>query len=367
MSKGSLGVYVHVPFCRTKCPYCDFYSLTNNSSLMNEYVNAVCRELGSWGEKIDKTVDTIYFGGGTPSILATDDIIKILTAVRKNFRVYSNAEITLETNPADTEFLDFERLRCSGLNRVSLGAQSLNDNQLKILGRRHNAADIKKSVNLLRRCNIDNISLDIILGVPEQTDKDIEHFVDFCVFNNIAHVSAYILKIEEGTPYYFNKDNLKFWGDDKLVDFYDSACGLLKKYEYNHYEISNFARRGFESRHNLKYWHLDDYLGVGPSAHSCVGGKRFYYEKNLKKFIYIPEVKYEPSNPEKEFVMLGLRTQEGITDKKCQEKLGYDLPKVYFERAKKFEKYGFAECSDTGIKINEKGFLVSNTIIAEII
>lgn len=365
MSKSNLGIYIHVPFCRGKCPYCDFYSLTDES-LKGKYVSAVCREIELWGKKIDKTVDTIYFGGGTPSLLSADNIIQILNTVIDNFKI-SNPEITMEINPADIEFLDFEKLKHFGLNRVSLGAQSMNNSQLKILGRRHNAEDIKKSVNFLKSSGINNISLDIILGVPEQKNEDIEEFVNFCSSNGIPHISAYMLKIEEGTPYYFNKENWKFCSDDELADFYIYACEALKKCGYGHYEISNFAKGGFESKHNLKYWDLDDYLGIGPSAHSLVGGKRFYYEKNLKKFIDNARVEHEKTNLEKEFIMLALRTKWGITNTKFKQKMGYDLPKTYFEKAKKFEKHGLIECSENGIKINESSFLVSNVIISEII
>lgn len=365
MAKNSLGIYIHVPFCASKCPYCDFYSLTDRT-FVRDYVSAVCRELKFWSKKIDKPVDTIYFGGGTPSILSSENIIRILDSIRNNFKIL-DPEITMEINPADTEFLDFEKLKNFGLNRVSLGAQSINGSQLRILGRRHGVDDIKKSINLTKSCGIENISLDIILGVPEQKNKDIEDFVNFCIYNGVPHISAYILKIEKSTSYYFNKTGLKFWSDDKIADFYDYTCELLRDSGYIHYEISNFSKDGFESKHNLKYWFLDDYLGIGPSAHSFVGGKRFYYPRDLKKFTNKALIKYEKTDPEKEFVMLGLRTKYGISDERFKGKFGYNLPKIYYERAKKFEEYDFIKCSDGTIKINEHGFLVSNSIISEII
>lgn len=365
MANNNLGIYIHVPFCRSKCPYCDFYSLTDERYVEN-YVDAVCRELEIWGKKTDKTVDTIYFGGGTPSVLPTDSILKILGAIKGNFKVDS-AEITLELNPGDISGLDFEKLRFNGLNRVSVGAQSMSDRQLKILGRRHSSEDIKKSVNALKNCGINNISLDLILGVPEQKNSDIDNFVNFCAENDIPHTSAYVLKIEEGTPYYFNKSGLKFLDDDELADFYTYTCQALKKCGYEHYEISNFSKSGFESKHNLKYWNMDDYLGIGPAAHSFVGGKRFYYPKDLNVFINDAKIEYEESDLEKEFIMLGLRTKTGLINENFKEKFGYDLPKIYFERAKKLKKYGLVDVSDSCIKINESGFLISNAIISEII
>ncbi|MDO4199473.1 MAG: radical SAM family heme chaperone HemW [Clostridia bacterium] len=365
MSNKNLGIYIHVPFCRSKCPYCDFYSQTDDKYIEN-YVVAVCRDLEIWGKKVDKTVDTVYFGGGTPSILSTDSILKILGAVKGNFKVNS-PEITLELNPGDTTKLDFERLHFNGLNRVSVGAQSMSDSQLKVLGRRHNVSDVKEAVNLLKQCGINNISLDLILGVPEQKNSDIDNFVNFCTENDIPHISAYILKIEEGTPYYFNKSGLKFLDDDELADFYTYTCQAIKKCGYEHYEISNFSKSGFESRHNLKYWNMDDYLGVGPAAHSFLNGKRFYYPKNLKAFINDAKIAYEESDLEKEFIMLALRTKKGLINEFFKKKIGYDLPNVYFKRAKKFEKYGLVKCSADSIKINESGFLISNAIISEII
>lgn len=367
MSNNNLGIYIHVPFCKSKCPYCDFYSLTDDKNIEN-YVNAVCREIDKWGKTTNKTVDTIYLGGGTPSVLKSDDILKVLNTVKDNFSV-ETPEITMEINPADYDKLDFEKLSFFGLNRVSVGAQSMDNKQLAVLGRRHSREDIVKSVNAIKKY-IKNISLDIILGAPGQKNEYIEEFVDFCVWNDVPHISAYMLKIEENTPYYLNKNNLVFFNDDELADFYIYICDLMRKHNYRHYEISNFSKTGFESNHNLKYWRLEDYLGIGPSAHGLIDGRRFYYGRDLTSFIYRPTVKYEnraDMDMEREFVMLSLRLDTGLQNEQFKAKLGYDIPNKYFQRAKKFEKYGLINCKKDCIKLTEQGFLVSNTIISELI
>ncbi len=373
MLKKSLGIYIHVPFCKSKCPYCDFYSLSNfTSDYVEKYILTVCSELRKWGSRLEnKVVDTVYIGGGTPSVLSSEQIIKILTSVKENFHfgfLNEYPEITLEVNPADYDKIDFEKLNYYGINRVSIGAQSLNNSNLKILGRRHNTEDIFKSVLAAEKSKINNVSLDIILGAPYQEKKDVYDFFCFCKENDIPHVSSYLLKIEDGTPFYFNKEKYKFFDDDEYADIYFYACDLAKKMGYGHYEISNFAFKGFESRHNLKYWNLDEYLGIGPSAHSLVENKRFYYPKDLAGFINFPKTIFECKfEPEKEFVMLKLRTSKGLNNDEFKYKFGKDIPQKYFQKAEKFAKYGFLKIDDKNISLNEKGFLVSNYIISEII
>lgn len=367
MVDNMLGVYIHVPFCKSKCPYCDFYSVVD-ISLADDYVNAICGQISYWGKKIKKEVETIYFGGGTPSVIGAERILKILSFIRNNFNVKETAEITLEVNPGDCISFDFAKLKNGGINRISLGAQSLNDSRLKILGRRHNSKDVIKSVNIIKSAKIKNISLDLILGAPEQKKREIKEFIDFCEENKIPHISAYILKVEKGTPYYFNKENLTFYNGDELADIYLYFCEALNKHGYNQYEISNFAKTGFESKHNLKYWRLDEYLGIGPAAHSLIGGKRFYYEKNLKKFINSPKIINEGNfEAEKEFVMLALRTKMGVESKQYKKKFGKDIPKDYFDKGKKFQKYELVNIENGRISLTEKGFLLSNYIISEII
>lgn len=367
MHKDFLGVYIHVPFCKSKCPYCDFYSVTFSEDLIEKYVKTVCDELFRYSLQTDKTVDTIYFGGGTPSLLSTKHISKILENIQKNFKI-SNPEITMEINPADCDIQYFRETKNMGVNRISLGVQSFEDSQLKILVRRHTVEDSVKSFENIKSVGINNISFDFMLGIPGQSFKGIDRFFDFCKNNFVPHISAYILKIEKGTPYFYNKKNLVFPTDDQAADMYEYVCKKAKKIGYNHYEISNFSYDNFESRHNTKYWNLDEYIGVGPGAHSLFENKRFYYSRNLSEFINAPKTLNEGIfEPEKEYIMLALRTKKGIINEEFKKKFNKDIPQKYLERAEKFLKYGMIDKFDGGFRIAESSFLLSNVVISEII
>lgn len=367
MQKDFLGVYIHVPFCKSKCPYCDFYSVPCSDNLIEKYVETVCDELFKYSLQTDKTVDTIYFGGGTPSLLEPKYISKILENIQKNFKI-SSPEITMEINPADGDMKYFTELKNIGINRISLGVQSFDDSQLKILGRRHAVKDSVKSFENAKSVGINNISFDLMLGVPEQNPKIIDGFFDFCQSNKIPHISAYILKIEKGTPYFYNKNNLNFPTDDQAADIYEYVCKKANGSGYNHYEISNFSYDNFESRHNMKYWNLDEYIGVGPGAHSLFKNKRFYYSRNLSEFINTPKTLSEGIfEPEQEYIILSLRTKNGIVSRNFQKKFNKIIPEKYFQRAKKFIECGLIEKFDEGFRLTEKGFLLSNFVISRII
>lgn len=367
MHKDFLGIYIHVPFCKSKCPYCDFYSVPFSEDIIEKYVKSVCNELFKYSLKTDKIVDTIYFGGGTPSLLSTKHIFKILENIQKNFRV-SNPEITMEINPADCDIQYFSEIKNMGVNRISLGVQSFQYSQLKILGRRHTVEDSVKSFESIKSVGITNISFDFMIGIPGQTFKGIDSFFDFCKNNSIPHISTYILKIEKGTPYFYNKKNFVFPTDDRCADMYEYVCEKAKNIGYNHYEISNFSYDNFESRHNMKYWNLEDYIGVGPGAHSLFENKRFYYSRNLSEFINAPKILNEGIfEPEKEYIMLALRTEKGVANEEFKKKFNKNIPEEYFKRAEKFIKYGLIEKIDEGFRLTERSFLLSNIVISEII
>lgn len=369
LSKKSLGLYIHIPFCKSKCPYCDFYSITSKNC-ENKYVNAVCGELLRWSEKAkNRVVDTVYFGGGTPSFLSTKNIGKILNCVKENYN-FAPKEVTLEVNPADYKKEDFDNLYKIGVNRISIGAQSLDDCELKILGRRHNSENIYETYKNAKLSGFENISIDLILAFPTQTEKSVKKFINFCEAENIKHISAYLLKIERGTAFYENKNNLKFLSEDNSANMYLYFCDEMKKIGYNHYEVSNFSKKGFESKHNLKYWNLDEYIGIGPSAHSFFGGKRFYYSNDIYGFMNkaCDEIFNEKFDSELEYFMLQMRLCHGIDSEKYREKLNKDMPKKFFETAKKYSKLGFCETKDDkNIRFTDKGFLISNYIISEIL
>ena len=361
----SLGIYIHIPFCEKKCPYCSFYSVKCSEEIQQKYTEKVCDELQRWGKTLKRRVSTIYFGGGTPSLIGAEKIIKILNAVNENFEVLS-PEITLEVNPADYSSIDFEKLAFSGVNRVSVGAQALDDKSLRVLGRRHSTNDIIKTYESIKLAKINNISFDMIIGFPGQSLADIKNFMYFYQENRLSHLSAYLLKIEPGTPYF--ESNLEFISDDICSDFYIFISNEMKKMGYEHYEISNFSLPGKRSRHNMKYWNLEDYLGIGPSAHSLIDGKRFYYENNIINFILDPKILTEGTGgtPE-EYAMLRLRLSEGLANEEYQKKFRMSIPEEYFKKAKKFEDFGLVKVNENNISLTPKGFLLSNKIIGDLI
>jgi oxygen-independent coproporphyrinogen-3 oxidase len=363
----NLGLYLHIPFCLSKCAYCDFYSVIPNEELLNNYTKALIREIKQWGGKINRPIATIYLGGGTPSLLK-HRLSEIIGSVKSYFKVLSNAEITLEMNPSGDieEMLFFAE--AAGVNRLSIGAQSGIDKELLLLGRRHSAKDTVNAVNLARKAGFDNISLDIMLGLPYSTADTLNESLEFIYSLDPEHISAYILKIEENTPLYKRKNEISFPDDDRISDQYLQMCAFLESRGYIHYEISNFSKEGYESRHNLKYWNLDPYLGIGPSAHSFLDGKRFFYKKNLPKFIEGEPVEFDCYGGQaEEFIMLKLRTLGGIDPMEFESCYGKPLGDRFYEQSLIFEKHGLMSHDNGRYFLTDKGMLLSNSIISKIL
>ena len=363
----SLGIYVHIPFCNNKCPYCDFYSLKKSSKDHIEYVSTLKKEIFNQSNKIDKKVDTIYFGGGTPSLIDSNLVIQIIKTLKKYFNVSKDVEITLEVNPCTLNNIDFSLLYNNGVNRLSIGMQSSINKELKALGRMHTKNDVVKTVKKAQENGFDNISLDLMLGIPYQTKESVQKSIKFCADNNVQHVSSYLLKIEKGTPFYYNKENLPFMSDDDQADIYLYACSELEKKGFKQYEISNFSKTNKESKHNLKYWNCEDYLGLGPSAHSLVDNKRFYYNSTLKEFKEGIITEDGIGNTEEEYIIMQLRLNSGLKQKDYKEKFNKEIPQKIFKKAEKYEKQNLLSISDKGIRLNKEGFLLSNVIIADLI
>lgn len=344
------GLYIHVPFCRKKCPYCDFYSLPFNQSKAEEYKNAVIRNLSRYE---NERFDTVYVGGGTPALIA-----EYIGEILSRANITENAEITAECNP-DTLSADTLRiLKQSGVNRLSFGVQSLCAEELSALGRTHTARTAADAVLQAEKAGFENISADIMLAVPNQTRETLAQTLTALCGLPITHVSAYLLKIEENTVFGRRYDEIsaKLPDEDAQGALYLTAVELLEKHGFRQYEISNFAKAGYESRHNLKYWHAEEYVGIGPSAHSYYNGRRFFVPKSLEKFIsdeFQTEQTLETSpDREEERIMLGLRLTDGIAlTSKIQQRLQY-IPREYYK------------ISDGKLSLTPKGFLVSNEIIA---
>ncbi|MBE6771990.1 MAG: radical SAM family heme chaperone HemW [Ruminococcaceae bacterium] len=359
-----IGLYLHIPFCNGKCPYCDFYSVMPFGETVDKYVDTLCKKIDSAG----RIYDTVYFGGGTPSLIGSDNIARIMSHIKRT----DNCEVTLECNPSDTgrinSSFDFGVVAESGVNRISMGLQSSDNAERKILGRRGNCEDVERAIERARNSGIENISLDLMLGIPNQTEESLKKSIEFCQKSNAKHISAYILKIEEGTPFFKIKSTLDLPDEDKTCDLYLSAVNELKKAGYYQYEISNFSQKGYESRHNLKYWHCEEYLGIGASAHSFVDGKRFYYERSIDGFISgAAPIDDGIGGDEEEYIMLALRLSEGLNFQKYQDRFGQNIPPKVISKAKELEKFGLVTVNKKSISLTVDGFLVSNSVISSLI
>lgn len=359
-----IGLYIHIPFCNGKCPYCDFYSVTLQSETVTAYVDALCREI----DKADRIYDTVYFGGGTPSLIGSDNIARILSHIRRT----DNCEVTVECNPSDTgsenSTFDFSLIAKSGVNRISMGLQSADNAERKILGRRGGCEDVERAIKRAKEAGINNISLDLMLAIPNQTEESLEKSVEFCRNSGATHISAYILKIEEDTPFYRIKDTLALPDEDETCDLYLKAVSLIEKAGYKQYEISNFALSGYESCHNLKYWHCEEYLGIGASAHSFVDSNRFFYERSIDGFINgTPAIHDGFGGDEDEYIMLALRLCEGLNFGKFKKRFGHSVPENMIKKAIELGKHGLVNISDSAISLTVNGFLVSNQVILNLI
>lgn len=369
-----LGLYIHIPFCKSKCLYCDFYSLPNSEKQMDRYTEALCAHLAEIAPHAAlHTVDTVYFGGGTPSYLGVKRLKLLLKCVKKLYRVEKDAEITLEANPESlADARTVRALRRAGFNRISLGVQSANNGELYTVGRIHTFQQVEQSVAAVRKGRIKNLSLDLIYGLPGQTMESWQETVRKIVTLQPEHLSCYGLKIEEGTPLYAMQDKLTLADDDLQADMYLWAVEYLTRQGYGHYEISNFAKDGHVSRHNMKYWMLEEYAGFGPGAHSDFGDVRYAYVRDLSAYcqcvesgtgeLLAEQERIAPRDRDTEYIMLGLRTAHGI-DKRTFENR-FRLPFAPIEAVmEKFRQSGHAAKEDDRWHLTAEGFLLSNTII----
>lgn len=365
------GVYIHIPFCKSKCPYCDFYSYRCHEDKISQYIDAVIdetntlRRVSPFLTEASFDADTLYIGGGTPSILKGKDIERLVNSARKKFNIAPEAEITVECNPASPiEELIPHFLNC-GVNRISLGMQSAIDNERRLLGRSAGRERISHVINLLKENGIDNISVDIMLGIPEQTKESLLKTLDFAVNCGATHISAYILKIEEGTFFHTHSDRYSFPDEDEVCDLYEICSSVLENAGFIQYEISNFAKPGFHSRHNTKYWLLEDYLGIGAAAHSLINGKRFYFPDDTDSFICGNEPVYDgEGNDAEEYIMLRLRLTEGLDLNELSSLYGENAIKRIKEKAPFLKEHGLVNYDETTLSLTKKGFLLSNSVIS---
>lgn len=361
-----LSIYIHIPFCEQKCPYCDFFSKCDKTEY-DRYSKKLIEAIEFYAEKYKREIVSVYFGGGTPSVIGSKRLCGILDSIKSHFSVCDDAEITLEVNPCSALKLDFSLLRKTGFNRISIGLQSANINELKMLGRKHTAYEVREVVDRAKSCGFNNISLDLMLCVPNQTKSSLTESIKFCKDCDVTHISSYILKFEENTPFYINKEFLDVFSEDSQAQLYLHAVNELEKYGYHQYEISNFSKKGYEGKHNLRYWRDEEYLGLGPSAHSYIDGKRFYYDRSFEDFYNNITVNDGNGGDIEEYIMLSLRLKEGLDLNKLQNKYNLTLDKSFDYKLNKLKAENLIEYDNNIISLTVKGFLVSNSVINYII
>lgn len=371
--KKPLGLYVHIPFCKHKCAYCDFYSLAACTDRMDVYIDALCAHLAETAPfAAGYGVDTIYFGGGTPSYLGEKRLIGVLRTIQKKYAVTRDAEITLEANPDSAgEWKKLRALRRAGFNRISLGMQSACDDELRRIGRVHTAAQTTQAVEAARRAGIKNLSLDLIYGLPGQTTERWMENLAAAVALEPEHLSCYGLKVEEGTPLYAQRESADLPDDEAQAEMYLNTVAFLKQHGYDQYEISNFAKPGYASRHNLKYWTLGEYAGFGPGAHSDFGGVRYAYDRDLEGYLrgvreHTPMLseseRIPPLERDTEWIMLGLRTAAGLSPREFEARFRRRFS-CFLPFLAQCVHAGYAVEEDGRWRLTPEGFLVSNQII----
>ena len=379
--RNRLGVYIHVPFCRQKCAYCDFFSFVpNNPEVMERYVNALLLHMQSYktGAK-DYLVDTVFVGGGTPTALPPELLLKLIRAVRQKFSLTKGAEFTVEANPATVDTPLLKRLRRAGVNRLSMGLQSANNDELAALSRVHRREDFEASFRAARRARIENINVDLMFGIPYQTKKSLMRTLRYVVHLGPEHISLYDLILEPGTPLFKRRDSLPFPTDDEEADMYLTAVDFLAQNGYAQYEVSNFARPGYQCLHNLKYWNCEEYLGLGVSAHSYFRDSRFSFIRNLDRYmngLEIPTSRIKltdendvisPRERIGEYIMLRFRLTAGLSDREFTRRFGFSFTQVYGKKMERYVRGGFATFADGVYALTPQGMFVSNYILSDIL
>lgn len=364
------GIYIHIPFCTSKCPYCDFYSLPADPVRMDLYTAALRRAIAAAPLEAGAVVDSIYFGGGTP-ILMGERLCTVLEALRERFAVTPDAEITLEANPNATDLKTLIALRRAGFGRISFGVQSADSTQLRTLGRTHTAQGAAQAVALARQAGFPAVSVDIMLGLPQQTLEEVAATVEFCAGLEVEHISAYLLKIEPATPFAgrYTEEDID---DEVQADIYLQTVEQLRGLGYAQYEISNFAKPGYESRHNLKYWQCRPYLGLGPAAASYFQGRRFVFPRDLEGFLTAEDVWTLPQDEGaggdwEESLMMSLRLNSGLELRAFARQYPQVDLSALRRRAKPLAAAGLLTETEEALALTPQGMLLSNRVILHLL
>lgn len=371
-----LGLYIHIPFCEHKCDYCDFYSLTNFKDYVR-YTDTVLLQMEDFSERAEEyTVDTVFIGGGTPTVLPLNRMLEIIDGIYRNFNVAQNVEFTMEANPATVTPKMLKKLRKAGVNRLSFGLQSALDEELSELSRIHTFEEFKESYQMAKKAGFDNINIDLMYGIPGQTQSSLGYTLEQVCDLEPKHISLYNLKIEEGTPFFNRYSSLKLPDEDTEYEMYKYAVEYLTFRGYPQYEISNFAARGYKCLHNLKYWNCQEYIGIGPAAHSYFDNRRFSYKRSVDMFmdameyptagVDIIEEDYDITPEERldEYIMLKLRLSEGINVNEFKYTFNKDFSAMFEKELKLYIDNGFMEFKNGHYYFTTKGMYVSNYILS---
>jgi len=389
-----IGLYVHIPFCQTKCSYCDFNTYERIEDQIPNYVTALTNEIKAWSDLLSQpVVHTIFLGGGTPSYLPVDNIKHILSTIHSSYKVYESAEITLECNPGDITLERAFGWSDAKVNRVSMGVQSFNDGLLALLGRRHTAHEAKQAFHTLRKAGFNNQSLDLIYGLPHQSASQWSDTLNEAVALGPDHISLYSLQIEEGTPLAVDvkKERYPIPDDDLAAEMYEEAQRKLRANGFTQYEISNWAKPGMKSQHNIIYWLNEPYLGVGAGAHSWLEGQRFFNLKSPTRYVTAMDNNYKEVNQDPiatmqmpfgpveqvdvttaaidigETMMMGMRLNAGVSHKRFEKRFGTPLDKIFPKELNRVVALGLVEITKEGVRLTDKGRLLGNEVFAEFI
>ncbi|MEO8073701.1 MAG: radical SAM family heme chaperone HemW [Acidobacteriota bacterium] len=367
------GVYLHIPFCRSRCSYCDFATdIYKSGEAVDRYVSALVREISKFQIPNSKfQIDTIYLGGGTPSLLSPKQLEEILNEVHKKFSVDQKSEVTMEMNPATVTLENLREFKNLGVNRASFGAQTFDDAELKRLGRRHTESDVRETIELLRNADFNNVSFDLIAGLPRQSLKDWERNLNEALKLKPEHLSLYLLEIHEATPLaeQIRSGRQPLPDEDLAAEMYKMMIRKVSENDYQQYEISNFCLSGFESKHNSKYWTLDTVFGFGCSAHSYDGeNRRWSNERDTLKYVESVEnesfrhIEDNETDIKFEYLFLGLRLNRGIEINEYQKRFGTDLVLEYKKQLDYLEKADLIKFDGDFLRLTDKGFLYSNEV-----
>lgn len=372
-----VGIYIHFPFCASKCKYCNFTSFSGKNDMQLKYFHALLKEIGSFKAK-NIVVDTIFIGGGTPSIMFDGCISTLLSEIRKNFEVLEDVEITIEANPNSVTKLKCQEWKECGVNRVSVGLQTINQNSLKLIGRAHNKNDYIRAIENIKSAGITNINTDCLIGLPRQKQTDVRKTLSLVLKLGCTHVSVYSLILEEDTPLHqmVMSGEVALPKEEKVIGMYNFANKFLTAHGFNRYEVSNFASEKYECQHNLNAWRMQEYVGFGVGAHSYFNGKRYENVDTIEEYIklvgmakrpLLDEEKISSREAFEETIMLGLRTRYGVNLIQIKDKFGVDLKKCKQSEIEYFMQNGFVEIVEDNLIVTTDGMSVLNKIILELV